>query len=129
MLKQQQGFSFFGLIFLIAIIGGIISIAIKIVPAYLDFLSVSEVTRNMINQPRMGLQRNDEIMRRIANQLSINNIRLSELGKDAIKLSRTDGMLTADIDYIVEKPVFQSDEMDININIHFATSHEANLEE
>ena len=129
MLKQQQGFSFFGLIFLIAIIGGIISIAIKIVPAYLDFLSVSEVTRDMINQPRMGLQRNDEVMRRIANQLSINNIRLGELGKDAVKLSRADGVLTADIDYIVEKPVFQSDEMDININIHFATSHEANLEE
>lgn len=129
MLKQQQGFSFFGLIFLIAIIGGIVSIAIKIVPAYLDFLSVSEVTRNMINQPRMGLQRNDEVMRRIANQLSINNIRLSELGKDAIKLSRADGKLTADIDYIVEKPVFQSDEMDININMYFATSHEASLEE
>lgn len=129
MLKQQQGFSFFGLIFLIAIIGGIVSIAIKILPPYLDFLSVSEVTRNMINQPRMGLQRNDEVMRRIANQLSINNIRLSELGKDAIKLSRADGKLTADIDYIVEKPVFQSDEMDININMHFATSHEASLEE
>ncbi len=128
MLKQQQGFSFFGLILLIAIIGGIVSVAIKIVPAYLDFLSVSEVTRNMINQPRMGLQRNDEVMRRIANQLSINNIRLSELGKDAIKLSRADGMLTADIDYIVERPVFQSDEMDININMHFATSHEASLE-
>ncbi len=126
---KQQGFSFFGLIFLIAIIGGIISIAIKIVPPYLDFLSVSEVTRNMINQPRMGLQRNDEVMRRITNQLSINNIRLGELGKDAIKLSRADGVLTADIDYIVEKPVFQSEEMDININIHFATSHEASAEE
>lgn len=128
-MRRQQGISFFGVIFIIAIIGGIVSIAIKVVPPYLDYLSVSEVTRSVINQPRAALERNDQIMKKIENQLSINNIRLSDYDKDAIKLSRADGVLTADIDYYVEQPVFTSEEVEISINMHFVNSHEASAQE
>lgn len=128
-MRRQQGISFFGIIFIIAIIGGIVSIAIKVVPPYLDYLSVSEVTRSVINQPRAALERNDQIMKKIDNQLSINNISLSDYGKDAITLSRADGVLTADIDYYVEQPVYTSEEVEVSINMHFVNSHEASAQE
>lgn len=128
-MRRQQGISFFGIIFIVAIIGGIVSIAIKVVPPYLDYLSISEVTRSVINQPRAALERNDQVMKKIDNQLSINNIKLSDYGSEPIKLSREEGVLTADIDYYVEQPVFTSEEVEISINMHFVNSHEASAEE
>lgn len=124
-MRQQQGFSFFGIIFLIAILAGITMVAIRVVPPYLDFLTVSGATREAISQPRASLQNNETLMKKIANQLSINNIRLSELGKDAITLTRKDGTLTAEIDYYVEKQVFTGEDTEISITMHFMTSHEA----
>lgn len=128
-MRRQQGISFFGVIFLVAILGAVVSIAIKVVPPYLDYLSISEVTRTVINQPRAALERNDQLMKKIDNQLSINNIDLGDYDKDAITLSRVDGTLTADIDYYVEAPVFANEQVEISINMHFMNSHEASAQE
>lgn len=128
-MRQQQGFSFFGLIFLLAILSGVIMIAIRVVPPYLDFLAVSDATQGVINQPRLALQNNETVMKKIGNQLSINNIRIADLGKDAITLSRNQGKITADIDYYIEKPVFKSDETEISITMHFMKTHEANSQD
>lgn len=117
------------MILLVAILGGIISIAIKVLPPWMDFLTVSEATHAVVSQPRMGLQRNEEILSRIDRQLSINNISLKSLGKDAVTLSREDGSLVATIDYLVEKPVFERDSITITINMQFYKTHEVSLRE
>lgn len=126
---RQRGFSFFGVILLVAILGGATSIAIKVFPPWMDFMTVSEATHAVISQPRMGLQRNEEILSRIERQLSINNISLKSLGKDAVTLSREDGSLVATIDYVVEAPVFERDSVIININMQFYKTHEVSLGE
>ncbi|MFP5382869.1 MAG: DUF4845 domain-containing protein [Gammaproteobacteria bacterium] len=126
---RQRGFSFFGLILLVAMIAGIASVAIKIFPAWMDFRTVSEATHAVISQPRAGLQRNDQILEKIDRQLSVNNIEIKSLGKDAITLSRDDGSLVATIDYLVEKPVFERDSITITINMQFYKTHEVSLGE
>lgn len=126
---RQRGFSIFGALFLVAILAGIASIAIKIFPPWMDFRTISEATNSVISQPRMGLQRNDQILERIDRQLSINNIEIKSLGKDAITLSREDGSLVATIDYLVEKPVLERDSITININMQFYKTHEVALGE
>lgn len=128
-MRHQQGISFFGVLFLIAILGGLVSIAVKVLPPWMDFRSVSELTQSTIEQPRIGMQTNDKIMDRIRTQLSINNISLASLGKDAITLSRQDGMLVATIDYLVEQPMFESEEVTITLNMQFNRTHEASLGE
>lgn len=126
-MRTQKGFSFFGLAFLLALIGGIISVALKIVPPYLDFLTISGATLETVKQPRIGLQTNAIILEKIDRQLSINNLHLRDLEKDAITLSREDGKLTADIDYTLNAPVFTSDDVEIGITMHFTKTHEVPL--
>lgn len=126
-MRKQQGFSFFGLAFLLAIIASIVTIALKVIPPYIDFLTISGATLETIKQPRIGLQTNDIIMQRIDNQLSINNLHLSNYDKDAVVLSRGDGKLTAEIDYTLQEPVFTSDEFQIGLSLHFTKTHEVDL--
>lgn len=128
-MNKQRGMSFFGLIFLIALIGSLVSLAIKIVPPYMDFVTVSGATLEIIKQPRMGLQNTDFILKKIDTQLSINNINLKDLQEDgkAITVTRDAGMLIAEIDYTLTRPVFTSSEVEISINLHFNKTHEVDL--
>lgn len=121
---RQRGMSFFGLIFLIAAIGMVVSLAIKIVPAYLDFYTVNEAIVDTLKQPRIALSRNDEILKKIKTQLSINNIELSMLGKDAVTISRDEGTLVVEVDYVVEEVVSERDDSTLSIVMHFNKVHE-----
>lgn len=123
-MRQEKGLSFFGMLFLLAIVAGIVSMGIKIIPTYIDFMTISEATRSMLGQPRVGLMDSDNILKKIENQLSINNIRLRELGKDAIVIKRDDRGIEAVIDYVVEKPVFDGADMKIFLTMRFARTHE-----
>jgi len=124
-MKMQRGFSFFALIFFIAILSAVVSIALKILPPYMDFLTIADATKQTIEQPRVALLRQDVIMGKIDNQLSINNISLSEYEKDAISLRTEGGRLIADIDYSVQAPVFTSEEVEIVVDMHFVRTVEA----
>lgn len=123
-MRQQSGMSFFGVLFLVAIISGIVSIAIKIIPPWLDFLTVSSAVRSVLDQPRMGLQNTEDILKKVDTQLSINNIRIKDLGKNAVVVVREEGSVQVVIDYTVEKPVFAGDDTKITITMHFAKTHE-----
>lgn len=125
----QRGFSIFGLMFVLAFLGAIISVGIKVLPPYMDFLTIADATKQTLEQPRMALQRDDKVMSKIANQLSINNISLNSLEDDAIVLRREDGIIYADIDYTVVAPVFQSEEVNVDMNMHFVRTVEARATE
>lgn len=126
---RQGGFSFFGVLFFLAILGGIVSIVVKILPPWIDFMAVSEATQSVLAQPRIGLQRQDEVLAKIDKQLSINNIEINSLGDKPITLSRDGGVLTATIDYSVEQPMFSNEEVTININMQFYKTHEVSLKD
>lgn len=124
-MKHQRGVSFFGIIFLIAILGVLVSVAIKTIPPWLDYLTVSDATKSILSQPRIDVQRNDEIIEAIKRQLSINNISLGDLGKDAITITREDGVVSAEINYVVENVLFESEEVTLSIAMAFYKVHEA----
>ncbi len=126
-MRRQQGFSFFALAFFLALIGGAVTLALKIIPPYMDFLTFSGATLETLKQPRMGLQTNDVIRSRIDTQLSINNLHLRDFQEDALTLSREDGALSAVIDYNIVQPVFDSEEFQIALNLHFNKTHEVDI--
>ncbi|MFZ5723989.1 MAG: DUF4845 domain-containing protein [Pseudomonadota bacterium] len=126
-MHRQQGFSFFSLAFLLALIAGVISLALKIIPPYMDFLTFSGATLETMKQPRIGLQSNDAIVDRVDKQLSINNLHLRNFGEEALTMTRLDGVLTAEIDYTKVEPVFESEDFQIALSLHFSKVHEVNL--
>lgn len=126
-MRKQQGISFFGLAFLLAIIASIVSLGIKIIPPYIDFLTISGATLETIKQPRIGMQSNDIILEKIDRQMSINNLHLRDYEKDAIVITRKDSKLIAEIDYTLAEPVFKSDDFQIGLSLHFNKTQEAPL--
>lgn len=126
-MRRQQGFSFFAIAFFLALLGGIISLSLKIIPPYMDFLTISSATLETLKQPRTGLQTNDVIRQRIDKQMSINNLRLSDYQEDALTLSREDGEMYAEIDYTVLQPVFDSENFQVALSLHFNKTHEVDL--
>jgi hypothetical protein len=119
-MKKQHGFSIFGLVFMLAILSGVVSILIKVLPPYMDFITIADATQQTLEQPRISLQTQDNIRKKIATNLSINNIQLGAYGEDAIVLRREDGEMLADIDYTVEQPVFEGEEVQMVLHMHFA---------
>lgn len=126
-MRKQQGFSFFSLAFILAMIAGVISIALKIIPPYMDFLTFSGATLETLKQPRMGMQTNDIIRKKIDTQMSINNLHLHDFDADALSLSRQEGVMVAEIDYAKEEMVFESENFQIALNLHFNKTHEVKL--
>lgn len=122
---KQRGFSFFGIVLIIAVLGVFISVGIKIIPAYLDFFSVTSIVKKTLAEPRIASMRNDQIIERITTQLSINNIRLSELGKDALVIERDGADVIIYIDYYVEEPFYTSENSQVKISMHFEDAHAA----
>lgn len=122
---KQRGFSFFGVVLIIAVIAVFVSVGIKVIPAYLDFFSVTSVVHGIVNEPRVAVMRDSDIIERVRNQLSINNIRLSDLGRDAVTVSRDDGELTIYIDYYIEEPFYTGENSQVSISMHFEDSHAA----
>lgn len=129
MTKPQRGFSIFGLVFLITILSGVISILIKVLPPYMDFLTICDATAGTLAQPRMAMQTYDQIKKKIDTNLSINNISLSDYGDNALTLRKEDGNLYADVEYTVVKPVFESNDVVIEITMNFARTVEARASE
>lgn len=127
-MRKQQGFSFFSLAFLLAAIGVVVSLALKIFPPYMDFLTFSSATLETIKQPRMGMQTNDVIRKKIDTQMSINNLHLRDFEEDALHLARQDGVMVAEIDYTKEQMVFESENFQIALNLHFNKTHEVKLD-
>jgi len=128
-MKRQQGISFFGIIFLIAILSGVISIAIKVLPPYMDFLTICDATAGTLAQPRIAMQTYDQIKKKIDTNLSINNISLSDYDNDALTLRKEDGNVYADIEYTVVEPVFESQDVVIEITMNFSRTVEARASE
>lgn len=127
-MRKQQGFSFFSLAFILAMIAAAVSIALKIIPPYMDFLTFSGATLETLKQPRMGMQTNDIIRKKIDTQMSINNIHLHDFDADALSLARQDGVMVAEIDYTKEEMVFESENFQIALSLHFNKTHEVKLD-
>lgn len=127
-MRKQQGFSFFSLAFILAMIAGMVSLALKIIPPYMDFLTFSGATLETLKQPRIGMQTNDVIRKKIDTQMSINNLHLGDFGEDALHLARQDGVMVAEIDYTKEQMVFESENFQIALSLHFNKTHEVKLD-
>lgn len=128
-MKRQHGISFFGIMFMIAVLSGVISIGIKVLPPYMDFITICDATAGTLAQPRIAMQTYDQIKKKIDTNLSINNISLNDYEDGALKLRKEDGNVYADIEYTVVEPVFEGSDVLIEITMNFSRTVEARASE
>ncbi len=116
MRHKQSGMSLIG-IFFVAIGVVFISIAvIKVIPAYIEYMSIKKVLTTMAADPALADAKPAQIRDSYTRRSQIDNI--TSVTANDLDISRDGGKLVLSAQYHVEKPLFSN----VGIYINFAPS-------
>jgi hypothetical protein len=104
MLKNQKGMTFLGFIIITVIALCILLAGVKIVPAYIEFLSVKKVILTIGEKSEFDTMTNNEIMESFDKSASTNYIDVIN-GRDLIITKDASGKKVVSVDYEVIKPL------------------------
>tara|TARA_R110002111_G_scaffold65277_5_gene107103 strand:- start:6790 stop:7158 length:369 start_codon:yes stop_codon:yes gene_type:complete len=99
--QQQKGFTFIGLVIVLAILGFITLTVLKIFPVYMEHLAVKTAMEAIETDPGLKSMSAGEIRRLFEKKLDVNQV-TSVKAKDA-KIGRGIGDITFKIEYEVRK--------------------------
>jgi len=99
--QQQKGFTFIGLVIVLAIIGVITLTVLKIFPVYMEHLAVKTAMEAIEKDPELKSMSPGDIRRLFEKKLDVNQV-TSVKAKDA-KIGRGIGEITFKIEYEVRK--------------------------
>ena len=102
--NRQRGVGFAGWLVIILVVGGAISIGTKLLPIYMNNNTIEGLMDKMAEEPEMGIKTKDEILRMLANRMSLNNIREFDV-KGSLEVVRTKDGTTLVLDYEKRVPV------------------------
>lgn len=102
--RKQQGATFLGMVI---VAGGLIFIAIigmKLVPAYIEYMSVKKVLKAMGNDASLNTMSTKEIRQSFDKRQSIDDIK--SVTKEDIVIGKNEaGQTVVSVDYQVQKPL------------------------
>lgn len=103
-LKKQHGATFLGMAIVAAVLIFIAIIGMKLLPAYMEFMSVKKVLKAMDNDPELKSMSSKEIRQSFEKRGSIDDIK--SVTKDDIVVSKNDaGETVVSVDYKVQQPL------------------------
>ena len=103
-MRKQQGMSFLGLVIILAAVLSVVLAGIKVVPAYIEFMSVKKVMKKIANEPNLGDMSKKEIIEEFDRGANIDYITVVK-GKDIEFSADANGKTVATIEYQVVKPL------------------------
>ncbi len=103
-LRAQRG-SFAGWFLVIVIILGLSSIAIRLIPHYIDYRTIRSVIEDMVADDRVARSNATQFHRTFRERLQINSIRDFD-SANALTVDARSGQLTVDLRYEVREPLF-----------------------
>jgi hypothetical protein len=100
-MKKQHGMSFVGVVLIVAGIVFVAVIGMKMVPAYLEFMSVKKAIQNVASQPNFKEMKNNEIYETFNKTARVDNIEV--ISAKELIISRTDlgPVVTAEYQVVV----------------------------
>ena len=118
-MRRQRGIGLIGVLFYFVIGGFFLTIAMKLGPHYMEYLSIRSVMRDVAQDPSMAQAGTKDIRESIANRLYINDIR--GLDAKAFKYKKTSGGYRVNLDYKVQENLFS------NVDAVLNFTHEVTL--
>ncbi len=103
-MRKQQGMSFLGLVIILAAVLSVVLAGIKVVPAYIEFMSVKKVMKKIANEPNLNDMTKKEIADEFDRGANIDYITVVT-GKDIEFSADANGKTVATIEYQVVKPL------------------------
>jgi len=102
--KHQRGLSTAGWMFLILIIGAIITVGTKLAPLYIDHNTMSNILDGLAEEKGMVTKGSRELTEIITKRFKLNGIRSFNL-KDNMTIKRPGNNLVITLDYEVRLPL------------------------
>ena len=103
-MRKQQGMSFLGLVIILAAVLSVVLAGIKVVPAYIEFMSVKKVMKKIANEPNLKDMTKKEIADEFDRGANIDYITVVT-GKNIEFSADENGKPVATIEYQVVKPL------------------------
>lgn len=100
-IRYQKGMSGVGWLLILALIAFFTLLGLKVIPAYMNSMTVGSVLSGMEEEPGLGRKSPAEIMETLNKRLSINMIK--DIGRDEIYLESGKDMYYIDIEYEVRR--------------------------
>lgn len=102
-LKRQQGMTAIGWMIVLGLIAFFVLLALRLVPGYLEFSTVSASLESLENEPGITEKSVPEIRNMLGKRFDINAV--SSITSKDVKVENKDGRLRVWVDYEVRVPV------------------------
>lgn len=119
MRSAQRGITFIGFIFMMILAGCIAYLAMRVVPAYVEYYSVVKVLKHVAMEPGVESMDPERIHNLISRGFDVGYV--ETISHKDVKIVKDSNGMHFDADYEVRKPVVYN----IDLIIHFQTSIEA----
>lgn len=111
---KQQGMSLIGIFFVAVGIVFLSIVVMKIIPAYIEYVSIKKVLSTMAADPELADAKPSQIRESYSRRSQIDNI--TSVTANDLDISHDNGKLVLSAQYHVEKPLFSN----IGVYINFA---------
>lgn len=98
--SRMRGISFLGWMLIVAVVMVFATAGLRIVPAFLDFKTISGMINSVLQDPKIGLKSDSEITSDLGRRFSINNIDV--ITERDIVITRDGPRLILSVDYQVQ---------------------------
>lgn len=116
---KQEGASFLSMLTIILVAGVFFSVAFKLYPAYMDYMTVDSVLSKVILDSDELRKDPKSLKRDLNKKWSINQIRLPN--QESLIIRRKEGVITFYLDYEVRVPMF----FNVDAMVKFEKQYEA----
>jgi Tfp pilus assembly major pilin PilA len=113
-MKKQQGATLIGMLFVGILVVFAAIVVMKLVPAYIEYMSIQKVLSAMDKDPALKDAKNAEVRDSYARRAGIDNI--TAVKPEDLDISRDSGKLVVAAKYRVEKPLFGNVGLYIDFN-------------
>lgn len=112
-----RGLSLLGWMLVLIVVVIFATAAVKMVPAYIDFNTISSMANSVLSDSKVGLKSENEIRDDFAKRMSINNIKVIS-AKDLI-IEKDGGKVKVLVDYEVRENLFSNVDVVMAFNREF----------
>jgi len=117
--RKQEGASFLSMLTIILVAGVFFSVAFKLYPAYMDYMTIDSVLTKVIQDNDEISKDPKSIKRDLDKKWAVNQIRLPN--KESLIIRRKEGVVRMTLDYEVRVPMF----FNVDAMVKFEKQYEA----
>jgi len=118
-MKNQQGATVVGMLFIAALVGSGLVLAAKMVPAYVEFMSVKKILKSMATSGDLKAMSPKEIQDSFSKRADIDDIK--NVNPEDLTVSREGNQSVVSVEYAVKVPVVAN----ISVYMDFTASTSA----